>query len=67
MGQKKGAARKNAIRAEWTKLGRGLKRGFYERTVVDLELTRGERKHVNRFLLIARQTTSDDSQRQAVP
>ena len=52
---------RNAIRAEWCKLGKCAKRGFYERAAVELELTQGERRHVNRFLVIARQTTSDES------
>lgn len=65
-GNKKGAERKNAIRAEWTKLARCAKRGFYEPAAVELELTQGERKHVNRFLLFTRQTSSDHSQRRAV-
>ena len=44
---KSGKERKNAIRAEWCKLSRPAKRGFYERAAVELELIQGERLHVN--------------------
>ena len=52
----------SSIRAEWCKLSRSAKRGFYERVPVELELTQGERLHVNRFQVFARPCTPDESQ-----